>query len=237
MRKALVCAACTALLALSFGPVAGAEAPVREFVPASDFTISGSCAFDVALHIVGNKEYGITFSNGATLVTGSLKVTLTNVSDPTKSITLNIPGPGLNTVSGDGTFTLDARGPWLFFYPASSRTRSDTTRSPSLRVAKSRWSNAAEQAATSVASWRRPRNERATRRFKRRPLTATEHRGRDLARTSRTGAGCFGSRRSSSPACCSPSIEDRRRPLLLRGVRGTAVRPCACSSSSSRSFL
>jgi hypothetical protein len=29
---------------------------------------------------------------------------------------LNIPGPGLNTVSDDGTFTIDARGPWLFFY-------------------------------------------------------------------------------------------------------------------------
>lgn len=117
MRKALVCAACSALVALSFVPVAGAEAPVREFVPASDFTISGSCAFDVAVHIVANKEYGITFSNGATLVTGALKATLTNVSDPTKSTTLNIPGPGLNTVSGDGTFTIDARGPWLFFYP------------------------------------------------------------------------------------------------------------------------
>jgi hypothetical protein len=39
------------------------------------------------------------------------------VNDPTKSTTLNIPGPGLNTVSGDGTFTISARGPWLFFYP------------------------------------------------------------------------------------------------------------------------
>jgi hypothetical protein len=98
-------AATIVLAVLSLASVAGAEPPVREFVPASDFTVSGSCAFDVAVHIVGNKEYGITFSNGATLVTGSLKVTLTNVSDPTKSITLNIPGPGLNTVSGDGTFT------------------------------------------------------------------------------------------------------------------------------------
>jgi hypothetical protein len=111
MRKALVCAACSALVALSFVPVAGAEAPVREFVPASDSIISGSCAFDVAVHIVANTEYGITF------FTGALKLTLTNVSDPTNSITLNIPGPGLNTVSGDGTFTIDARGPWLFFYP------------------------------------------------------------------------------------------------------------------------
>jgi hypothetical protein len=117
LGRLLVLAATIVLAVLSLASVAGAEQPVREFVPASDFTVSGSCAFDVAVHIVGNKEYGITFSNGATLVTGSLKLTLTNVSDPTKSITLNILGPGLNTVSRDGTFTIDARGPWLFFYP------------------------------------------------------------------------------------------------------------------------
>jgi hypothetical protein len=117
LQRLLVLAASTALAMLTLAPVAGAEPPVREFVPASDFTISGSCAFDVAAHVVANKEYAITFSNGATLVTGALMATLTNVSDPTKSITLNIPGPGLNTVSDDGTLTIDARGPWLFFYP------------------------------------------------------------------------------------------------------------------------
>ena len=117
MRRLLVLAATIVFAVLSLASVAGAAPPVREFVPASDFTVSGSCAFDVAVHVVGNKEFGITFSSGATLVTGSLKVTLTNVSDPTKGTTLNIPGPGLNTVSGDGTFTINARGPWLFFYP------------------------------------------------------------------------------------------------------------------------
>jgi hypothetical protein len=71
----------------------------------------------VAVHVVANKEYGIIFANGATLVTGALKVELTNVTDPTKSIVLNVPGPGLYTVSGDGALTIDARGPWLFFYP------------------------------------------------------------------------------------------------------------------------
>jgi hypothetical protein len=116
MRRLGVGFACCAFVVLSFASVAGAEPPVREFVPAADFTISGSCSFDVAVHVVANNEYGITFSNGATLVTGALKVTLTNVSDPTKSIALNIPGPGLNTVSGEGTLTIDARGPWLFFY-------------------------------------------------------------------------------------------------------------------------
>lgn len=119
MRKLLVCVACGALVALSFVSVAGAERPVRQFVPASDFTLTGSCSFDVAIHIVADKEYGLTFSDGATLITGALKVELTNVSDPTKSVSLNIPGPGLTTVSGDGTVTIDARGNWLFFYPGA----------------------------------------------------------------------------------------------------------------------
>ena len=119
MRKLLVCVACGALVGLSLVPFAGAERPVREFVPAGDFTLSGSCSFDVAFHIVANKEYGLTFSNGATLVTGALKVQLTNLSDPSKSVSLNIPGPGLSTVSGNGTVTIDARGPWLFFYPGA----------------------------------------------------------------------------------------------------------------------
>jgi hypothetical protein len=85
LGRLLVLAATIVLAVMSLASVAGAEQPVREFVPASDFTVSGSCAFDVAVHIVGNREYGITFSNGATLVTGSLKLTLTNVSDPTKN--------------------------------------------------------------------------------------------------------------------------------------------------------
>ena len=79
-------------------------------------TISGSCSFDVGAHFVANNEYGITFSNGATLVTGTLKVTLTNLSDPSKSVTLNIPGPGLFTATDDGGLRIDARGPWLFFF-------------------------------------------------------------------------------------------------------------------------
>lgn len=121
MRMALVCATCSALVALSLVPAAGAEKPVREFVPASDFTVSGSCSFDVAFHVVANKEYGLTFSDGATLVTGALKATLTNVSKPDNSIVLNVPGPGLTTVSEDGTATVDAKGPWLWFYPGVMR--------------------------------------------------------------------------------------------------------------------
>ena len=49
-------------------------------------------------------------------------------------------------------------------------------------------------------------------------------RSRTVSGMSRTGAACFGSRRSSSPACCSPPIEDRCGPLLLAGVCGAGGR-------------
>ena len=117
MRKILICAMCSVLFALVLVPLAGAGKPTREFIPASDFTISGSCAFDVGVHVVGNKEYGITFSDGATLVTGALKVQLTNLADQSKSIGLNIPGPGLFTATAGGGLRIDARGPWLVFAP------------------------------------------------------------------------------------------------------------------------
>jgi hypothetical protein len=116
MRKLaiLVLSAIVAALALVSG--AAADKPARAFLPASDFTISGSCSFDVGVHILVNKEYTITFSNGQFLVQGALKERLTNLSDPSKSIDLNVPGPGLFTTASDGTLTIDARGPWLFFF-------------------------------------------------------------------------------------------------------------------------
>lgn len=117
MRKLALSIVGVVALLSAFVPLAAAEKPVREFIPASDFTISGSCPFEVGVHIVQNKEYGITFANGATLITGALKVELTNLSEPTNSVALNIPGPGLFRFSDDGGLTIDAKGPWLFFYP------------------------------------------------------------------------------------------------------------------------
>jgi hypothetical protein len=116
MRNLTICTFGVMAMLAVLAPTAGADPPTREFVPAADFTISGSCSFDVGVHVVANKEYGITFANGATLVTGALKFTLTNLSDPSKSITLNIPGPGLFTATSDGGLRIDARGPWLFFF-------------------------------------------------------------------------------------------------------------------------
>ena len=93
-------------------PVAAASGPDIEPVPAEDFTLPADiCGFEVAVDILANKEKAIVFGDGRTMITGTLKVRLTNLDDPTRSIVLNIPGPGRFDESG-----LTATGPWLFFF-------------------------------------------------------------------------------------------------------------------------
>jgi hypothetical protein len=93
-------------------PVAAASGPDIEPVPAEDFTLPADiCGFEVAVDILANKEKAIIFGDGRTMITGTLKVRLTNLDGPTRSIVLNIPGPGSFDESG-----LTATGPWLFFF-------------------------------------------------------------------------------------------------------------------------
>ena len=114
MRRAATTFAMLALLAMIVVPVAAADKPTREFVPApSEFTLDASiCGFDVLVEVLTNNEYAITFSNGMTTTVGALSVRLTNLDDPTQSIVLNIPGPG----SFDQSGVLTATGPWFFFF-------------------------------------------------------------------------------------------------------------------------
>ena len=114
MRRAAITFALLALLAMIVAPVAAADKPAREPLPApSEFTLDASiCGFDVLVEVLTNKQYAITFSNGMTAVVGALSVRVTNLDDPTQSIVLNIPGPGFIDESG----ALTATGPWLFFF-------------------------------------------------------------------------------------------------------------------------
>jgi hypothetical protein len=107
---------CAVLFALAVAPTAGADKPVKVPSPAEDFTITGACAFDVGVEFLTNKSFAIVFSNGVTITAGSLKVRLTNESDPSKSIEVNISGPGKFAPTPDGGFVVEARGPWLFFF-------------------------------------------------------------------------------------------------------------------------
>ncbi len=43
--------------ALLVPSVAAADKPIREGLPAEDFTIEGSCAFDVDFQVLANKEF------------------------------------------------------------------------------------------------------------------------------------------------------------------------------------
>jgi hypothetical protein len=51
------------------------------------------------------------------LVTGSLTVTVTNVINPSKSIDVNISGPGTFTPLPNGGMLQRSVGRWLFFFP------------------------------------------------------------------------------------------------------------------------
>jgi hypothetical protein len=103
---------------LCAAPTASATRPFRDFVPNADTVISGVCSFEVELHVIQNNEYALVFDDGHVIVTGLLTVRLTNLSDPTKSIVLNISGPGTFTPTADGGLVLSADGPWLFFFMA-----------------------------------------------------------------------------------------------------------------------
>jgi hypothetical protein len=64
------------------------------------------------VEILSDREFMISFASGTAISAGELKVRLTNLSDPSKTITLNISGPGRFLDNGA---TLVADGPWLFF--------------------------------------------------------------------------------------------------------------------------
>jgi hypothetical protein len=85
-------------------------------MPIADFTLTDSCAFPVLVHIDTNKEVTTTFSDGHMLVTGSLTATLTNSTDPAKSVHVNISGPGTFTPLPNGHTLQKSVGPWLFFF-------------------------------------------------------------------------------------------------------------------------
>jgi len=108
----------TAAIALGLVvPIASADKPVRiPPGPVDDATLPDSCAFPVVLHTDTNKGVTTIFADGRILVTGAVKVTLTNANDPTKSVTLNIPGPGTFTTDPSGGPLLTARGPWIFIF-------------------------------------------------------------------------------------------------------------------------
>jgi hypothetical protein len=97
-------------------PSAFGDPPTREPLPAPPtFTITGSCAFDVQVDVLVNNEFITTFTSGKQIITGRLVVRLTNLSDPSKSLVLQINGPGINDLATPNVFNLS--GSSLIFFP------------------------------------------------------------------------------------------------------------------------
>jgi hypothetical protein len=105
----------TALLALAAAlcvvPLAQADPPTREPLPAADATGRFCTGFDVRIHIVENREIFTAFADGRGLITGALKNEVTNLSTM-KTVAVNASGPV--SISDEGAH-LVFRGRTLLF--------------------------------------------------------------------------------------------------------------------------
>jgi hypothetical protein len=110
VRMSLWLAAVLAVAAAAV-PTAVADAPTKEPLPFPDFTGQFCKDFQVRIHATDNNEVLHTFSSGVGLVTGVLKVEVTNLTTG-KTLALNISGPGM--FSADGA-SIDGSGRWLLF--------------------------------------------------------------------------------------------------------------------------
>lgn len=119
MRKLALGAVVIAAISMVASP-AHAVPPDRELLGGEDFTLTDHCTFDIGVHFVQNKEVLTDFYDQSgnlvrSLVTGSLKVRLTNLSAPEHSVLFNISGPGRYRDLPDGTTVLRGTGTWLHF--------------------------------------------------------------------------------------------------------------------------
>lgn len=110
MRKSLRSAAVLGLLAFVPTSVALADAPVRDPLPASTFTLDATvCGFPVEIAVATNNEFVTTFSSGKVLITGRYVADITGHGT---TITVNASGPAVingSTVTFRGGTTLFAR--------------------------------------------------------------------------------------------------------------------------------
>jgi hypothetical protein len=102
--------------AVVFASAAFADQPTRSPIGNTSFTISGVCSFDVQATLLADNEYAITFSNGATIITGQLIYQLTNETTG-KSLIVNISGPVF--ISPTNEVVLTGTG-LLFGFPSRS---------------------------------------------------------------------------------------------------------------------
>jgi hypothetical protein len=122
-RKTLITAVVAVLAALALAPSAAAEKPIIEPAPFGTFTGQYCEDFMVRVSETTNRGMAKIFSDGSVIITGTLKVDVTNV-ETGKTISLNISGPAM--FSSDGS-TLVGVGGWLFFGEAGFLGRDGPT--------------------------------------------------------------------------------------------------------------
>lgn len=118
-RRTVAVLAAVLMTVLAAGAATAAQ-PIREPLVFEDEVLT-LCSFPVLAEFTANKEYVTFFEDGRILVTGKLFVRLTNLDDPSNSLTLNISGPAhisplSERIAGRGLFLLfpeDVGGPGL----------------------------------------------------------------------------------------------------------------------------
>jgi hypothetical protein len=111
----LVVGALMALLLLAFAGIASAAPP--EPVDTTPFPVEGICPFPMLAELSG-KTKDIDLGSGQTLSTApGLRVTLTNLAEPTNQVSYVITGSFLLTEQPDGTLFVVARGRNIVFGP------------------------------------------------------------------------------------------------------------------------
>jgi hypothetical protein len=109
----LVAGVALALAVVLVLPRASSAAPPGD-VDVEDVTLPG-CAFPVEAEVSGKSKV-IDLPSGQTLITSpNLRITLTNVTEPTNQVTYVITGSFLTTERTDGNLDVEARGRNLIF--------------------------------------------------------------------------------------------------------------------------
>jgi hypothetical protein len=89
------------VLAVATSSTASASSPIREsFVPPIP-AVDMDCGYPIQIDVLTSRQVLTTFSDGRMLITGSLKIRVTNADDPQKTMLLNISGP--TQISADGS--------------------------------------------------------------------------------------------------------------------------------------
>jgi hypothetical protein len=119
-RLALALLAATCVSALAVGAATSAK-PERVPVFIEDFAVTDACPFPVGFEITAQNSYVTVFSDGRIHFSGKIFIRLTNLDQPTKSLSLNISGPALVTPTSEKLFgrgllilfPFDAGGPTM----------------------------------------------------------------------------------------------------------------------------